>query len=62
MLNDVTRFSICVTLVFSSIVTMAFEILKIDREANKQDIEVKLPGIVIIKKKLQYFFSTLKTS
>ena len=39
---------------------MAIEILKIDREASKQDIEVKLPGIVIKKKKLQYFFSTLK--
>ena len=62
MLNDVTRFSICGTLIFLSIVTMAIGILKIDRKANKQDIEVKLPGIVIIKKKLQYFFSTLKTS
>jgi len=38
------------------------EILKIDREVNKQDIEAKLSGIVITTKKLQYFFSTLKTS
>ena len=60
MPNDVTRFSICGTLIFSSIVTMKIEILKIDREANKQDIEAKLPGIVIATKKLQYFFSTLK--
>ena len=37
--NDVTRFSICGTLIFSSIVTMTIEILKIDREANKQDIK-----------------------
>ena len=40
---------------------MTIEILKIDREANKQDIEAKLPGIIIATKKLQYFFSTLKT-
>ena len=62
MPNDVTRFSICGTLIFLSIATMMVEILKIDREANKQDIEAKLPGIVITTKKLQYFFSTLKTS
>jgi len=41
---------------------MTIEILKIAREANKQDIEAKLPGIVIRTKKLQYFFSILKTS
>jgi len=34
MPNDVTRFSICGTLIFSSTVTMMIEILKIDREAN----------------------------
>ena len=62
MPNDVTRFSIWGILIFSSIATMTIEILKIDREANKQDIEAKLPGIAIATKKLQYFFSTLKTS
>ena len=62
MPNDVTRFSIWGTLIFSSIATMTIEILKIDREANKQDIEAKLPDIVITTKKLQYFFATLKTS
>ena len=30
---------------------MAIEISKIDIEANKQDIKVKLPGLVIIAKK-----------
>ena len=30
---------------------MAIEILKIDIEANKQDIKVKLPGLVITAKK-----------
>ena len=52
MQNDFAQFSICGTLIFSSIATMMIKILKMDREANKQDIKAKLPDIVITTKKL----------
>ena len=38
-------------LIFRVLSPMAIEILKIDIEANKQDIKMKLPGLVITAKK-----------